>query len=531
MAATPTPTPEDEYIEAVISDIDRSQNYRHTYTNDDIADIGTSIRARGVIHAIVVRPAAEGAGHKWRLIAGERRIRGSIFAERTTIPAVVKHGLSDAEARAIGLVENLQRRTVDPIEEADAFRELHEVNKWPVDKIATETGQSKTYVYARIRLCALVPAGRKAYHAGKIDLSVAMLASRIPSPDIQKQYVEQVTSYGYPIAHDMARRILDEHFMRRLDMAPFDVKDDKLVAGTGTCAACPKRTGNQAELFADVKSGDVCTDTKCYAAKAEATWRARASVAERTGIKILDDKKAAELFPHSGALSHASPYVEAGAKCYADKKQRTFEKIAVSVDPSGAAPLVIARDPLGGIHTLIAKKDLAPFLAAAGIEAAGNPAAEEDRKRRKKAKEDADRRRAVTSHLIADIVGRANQDGAKPRSELWRVVVLQLLDRGFHDAANEVVKARGWAVKGKSAESIIEAKMVKLPAEHLPAMVLELILSAAAFGVFATGETRAMKAAIKAYDVDRKAIAKVARVGEDDKPAKVKVTRGRKERR
>jgi hypothetical protein len=63
--------------------------------------------------------------------------------------------------------------------------------------------------------------------------------------------------------------------MLQLKSAPFDIKDAELVAKAGACGPCPKRTGNQADLFGDVKSADVCTDPKCFDDKRQAHYAHR----------------------------------------------------------------------------------------------------------------------------------------------------------------------------------------------------------------------------------------------------------------
>jgi hypothetical protein len=76
---------------------------------------------------------------------------------------------------------------------------------------------------------------------------------------------------------------IHQNYMLQLKDAPFDLTDAKLVAKAGACAACPKRTGNQPELFADVKAKDVCTDPKCYRRRKTRSGRCKVAKAKEKG--------------------------------------------------------------------------------------------------------------------------------------------------------------------------------------------------------------------------------------------------------
>jgi len=73
--------------------------------------------------------------------------------------------------------------------------------------------------------------------------------------------------------------------MLRLKQAPFDQNDAQLLPKAGSCAACPKRTGNQRDLFGDVKDADVCTDPKCFDEKRQAHFAKAASCSRRRARK------------------------------------------------------------------------------------------------------------------------------------------------------------------------------------------------------------------------------------------------------
>jgi hypothetical protein len=84
--------------------------------------------------------------------------------------------------------------------------------------------------------------------------------------------------------------------MLKLSNAPFDIKSATLLPKAGDCIACPKRTGNQADLFGDVKSADVCTDPKCFDDKRQAHYLVAVKEHEAKGRKVIHGEEAKKAF-------------------------------------------------------------------------------------------------------------------------------------------------------------------------------------------------------------------------------------------
>lgn len=120
---------------------------------DDVAlqELAASIAESGLIQPLVVREV-EGGGYE--LIAGERRWRASKLAGQVQVPAVVKD-VTDSEAFALALVENLQRQDLNPIEEASAFARLLEEYEFTQAEIAKQVGKSRSAVANAVRLLSL----------------------------------------------------------------------------------------------------------------------------------------------------------------------------------------------------------------------------------------------------------------------------------------------------------------------------------------------------------------------------------------
>ena len=121
-------------------------NPRRTFENDSLKELAESIRTQGVLSPLLVRPLTE---QGFEIVFGARRYRAARMAEVATVPVRIKQ-LTDAEALEAQLIENLQRRDVHPLEEAQGFRALLNLEepKYSIEQLAAKTGKSPVYVAA-----------------------------------------------------------------------------------------------------------------------------------------------------------------------------------------------------------------------------------------------------------------------------------------------------------------------------------------------------------------------------------------------
>ena len=120
---------------------------RKRFNPDDLASLRASIAAHGVLQPILVSETAAG----YQLVAGERRLRAAQAAGLDRIPAVIRQ-LVDRDQLELALVENLQRADLDPIEAAEAYRQL--INRFGLsqDDVATRVGRARSTVANTLRL-------------------------------------------------------------------------------------------------------------------------------------------------------------------------------------------------------------------------------------------------------------------------------------------------------------------------------------------------------------------------------------------
>jgi len=135
-------------------------NPRKDFAEQDLAELAESIRTKGLVQPIIVRPHPEDA-HAYEIVAGERRWRAAQKAALHTVPVIVRD-LSDRDVLEIAIIENVQRADLNAIEEANGYRELIERFDYSQEQVSEIIGKSRSHVANTLRLLKL-PAGVQAY--------------------------------------------------------------------------------------------------------------------------------------------------------------------------------------------------------------------------------------------------------------------------------------------------------------------------------------------------------------------------------
>ncbi|HXG39358.1 MAG TPA: ParB/RepB/Spo0J family partition protein [Candidatus Limnocylindrales bacterium] len=167
--------------------------------------LAASIREHGVIQPILVTQTFDG----YRVVAGERRVRAARLAGLERIPAVVRQ-LADREQLEVALVENVQRADLDPIEEANAYRQLIDEFGLSQEEVAARVGRARSTVANTLRLLELPPAVQAAVADGRITEGHARAMAGLDE-DRQLRLVELVATRGLSVrqVEELARRLRD----------------------------------------------------------------------------------------------------------------------------------------------------------------------------------------------------------------------------------------------------------------------------------------------------------------------------------
>ncbi len=163
---------------------------RKQFDEAALHDLADSIREHGLIQPLTVRRL--GSGY-YQIIAGERRWRAAKLAGLTQVPAVIIEA-DDRKVLELGLIENLQREDLNPMEEADGYLALKEEFGLTQEEIAQRMGRSRPAIANALRLTALPPLLRDMVVDGDLSAGHARALLGLPRVDLQEKAAQQVVS-------------------------------------------------------------------------------------------------------------------------------------------------------------------------------------------------------------------------------------------------------------------------------------------------------------------------------------------------
>ena len=339
-ATATRPTTDEKIVDLPLDQLHESPfNPRRTFSEKGLDELATDLRDIGILQPLRVRPIVPplfsdqfAAGDEsvitgWEVVFGHRRRRAAIMAELKTAPCIVRV-MTDAEARRAQISENLQRDDVHPIEEAEGFQALMDLDGLTADDIAEQTGKSRSYVYGRLKLLQACPRVRDACLAGTIGSEVALLVARLRTAKLQEKALAFIDREyranledGGKASFRAIRSLLNEKFTLDLKKdAIFDIEDATLVPAACRCSSCPKRSGNAPEFVDitqperrkangyDIGTGlsndgpNVCTDPDCFDAKKTAHLKRAAAALASPSVMVVTGNAARSAMSAQGEV-------------------------------------------------------------------------------------------------------------------------------------------------------------------------------------------------------------------------------------
>lgn len=207
---------------------------REVFSPDAMRELADSIRAAGVMQPVIVRPLKSdaGAGTRYELIAGERRWRAARLAGLPAVPAVLAT-LSDEEAAQWGLIENVQRQDLGPLEKARAFARLADRFGLSHEQIARKVGIDRASVANHIRLLDLEPGTLELVQSGALGFGHARAMLPLAPGEARAALARTIAQQGWSV------RRVERHVAEMLEQQK---------TGAPTASARTRRAPHSADL-------------------------------------------------------------------------------------------------------------------------------------------------------------------------------------------------------------------------------------------------------------------------------------------
>ena len=201
----------DRLTTVAVKDIQPGRYQARVQIDDEaLQELADSIKAQGVIQPVIVR---EHGLSQYELIAGERRWRASQLAGLTEIPVVVK-SISDETALAMGLIENLQRENLNPIEEAQGLKRLADEFGLTHEAIAKAVGKSRSAISNTLRLLSLPEPVQDMLYQRRLEMGHARALLTLPVVE-QLQLAQKAVKNGWSVREVERRSQVAQQAVRK----------------------------------------------------------------------------------------------------------------------------------------------------------------------------------------------------------------------------------------------------------------------------------------------------------------------------
>lgn len=183
-------------VKLKLNEIEPNKNQpRKIFDDEALTELSASIEKHGVIQPLLVRPLTGGT---YQLVAGERRWRAARMAGLTEVPVVIRE-LSDEDAAALALIENLQREDLDPIEEAEGYKYLMETYSITQEEAAQKVGKSRSAVANLMRLLALPAEVLELVREKKLSAGHARTLLPLEDSALIAQFAKEIIEKGLSV--------------------------------------------------------------------------------------------------------------------------------------------------------------------------------------------------------------------------------------------------------------------------------------------------------------------------------------------
>lgn len=226
----------------------------------------------------------------YELIAGERRWRASELAGLDIVPVICRTGETADDRSEIAIIENLQRKDIEPMDEARGYQKLLETTRYTEGDIARAVGRSARFIAERIELNKLIPELVKLLETKVLPVGHGLAIAGL-SPEGQKKVLQDGLYSQSWLSSSNKLRVIDTYervvayinreILHNLITAPFSKTDKNLHPKGQTCDTCPHNSNSKPTLYAEIGKKDNCLNPVCFRNKLDShITNLRAAIAE-----------------------------------------------------------------------------------------------------------------------------------------------------------------------------------------------------------------------------------------------------------
>lgn len=256
-------------LQLTLDSIVTMDNVRKDITKESISSLIASVKDKGVLQPLLVKQA----NGKYELIAGYRRFNAAKYAGLNEVPALIID-IGKDERIEYQLTENLQRKDLNPVDEAAAYQDLQE--NYTIKDLIVITGKSEYYIRRMLTLLRLCPELQEALKKGELSAEHGFVLARLSDARDQRALAKEIR-----ISHYSPARAENElsRYSHRLETALFDKKD---------CANCTFNGSTMKDLFDRTNDlSGTCLNADCYFKKISEVQKQKESLVKKAGKKVI----------------------------------------------------------------------------------------------------------------------------------------------------------------------------------------------------------------------------------------------------
>jgi len=228
---------------------------RSDFDHESLENLTNSIKEHGIVQPLILASTDNG----YQVIAGERRLRAAKLLEFDKVPAIIRD-IKEQQKLELALVENIQRKDLNPIEEAVAYQRLIDEFSLTQEEVAKRVGKSRSVITNTLRLLTLPSEIQKALISGKINYSVARVIVGLPVEERIK-FFQKVISQDLTVraVENQAKQISVQKHTRKAKDPNISAIEEKLQASLGTKVTV-RKAGESGQIVIEFYSPEELED-------------------------------------------------------------------------------------------------------------------------------------------------------------------------------------------------------------------------------------------------------------------------------